>query len=282
MMNNYNTGIAHRPPSENKGEWIGVEIECFIPYRKLGGTHKEEYDEDRLYSYADAKRRLAMMLAKARIPNVTLKADGSIESPDDMEYFEIEINLLFSRKDYGPLRRLCTLLKRLNADVNESCGLHVHLDCRDLGVTLKSKTNEFFDSMVNLWRIEKVYSGKTFEEVMKRGKRFEKALPLMLNIVAPDRPDTGYCDPVMTQINKGDRHSAINLRAYAEHKTIEIRLHEGILDYEKIKNWIEFLYLISRSKIETKMETLADFANEVPRAPKSVVKYLKENLRRAS
>src|SRR5271165_2021434 len=137
----YNTGKTHKPPDNiGAGQWIGVEIECYIPFEALKAKKTDNGDYGRReYSTVDARRKLSTLLERNKVPNVTLKSDGSISSPSRVKYLEIEINLLFNRADYGPLERLCKLLKQLKARTNKSCGLHVHLDCRDIGKKIDKK-----------------------------------------------------------------------------------------------------------------------------------------------
>ena len=38
-----------------------------------------------------------------------------------------------------------------------------------------------------------------------------------------------------------DRYYKVNVMSYNNHRTIEFRQHSGTTEYEKIKNWIDFL-----------------------------------------
>jgi hypothetical protein len=272
-MKNFKTNISHRPPASQKGEWIGIEIECYIPYRRLKvKKSKVCYDSygDKNggdYNYSDGKRALGKLLNKYEIPNATIKDDGSIESPDESKYFEVEVCLLLNRKDYGPLQRLCKLLKSLGTQVNDSCGLHVHLDCRDLG-DVKRVRNELYGVTE--------YKGPGKEGLLKRGQRLGKVLPLMRSIVDESRIGNEYCQEDVSYFGQG-KYYAVNLNAFLEHKTIEVRFHESSIDFKEIHGWTEFLYFVSRSKIESEeIFDFEDFKKEMPEAPKQVLSYLKK------
>lgn len=276
MLRKFNTTVNHKPGKILKGEWIGIEIECFMPYYDLlGPTEKIGYYSwinnpiYAEYSWIDAKKKLGELIKKAKIPNVTLKRDSSIDPPDN--YFDVEVNILFNRKNYKPLKKLCQLLNKLGADINDSCGLHVHLDCRDLGTNLGNK-HPSLDGYK--------YDSTTAKEVLRRGERLGKALPLMLKMVYESRRDNEYCDPFVGSLDGG--RTAVNLSAFREHGSIEVRLHHGTVNFDTIKNWTEFLYFISRNKIESEVEKITELKKEVLRVPKKIENYVKKAIKEAA
>ena len=241
-----------------QGEWVGVEIECYMPYRGLikgGHSHWET-----------AQRKLSMLLKEADIPNVQVKGDSSVSSPDDGKYFEVEIALLFERTDKKPLRRLCRLLQKLNATANRTCGLHVHLDCRDLA----TETTVTYSS-----------SGYAYQGapaiVRERGEKINNVLPLMLKMVSKSRRNNSYCRPVMS-----DQRSAINLGAFERHKTIEVRLHQGTVQYSKIANWVELLFRASRAKQDMKVENVTQLKKYLKRSPKVLTTYVQKRIKQVN
>jgi hypothetical protein len=236
----------HSPDETAKGQWIGVEIECFIPYEQLGVRGE----------YA-ATSKMAELLEKHDIPNVSIKGDGSISSPDSGTHFETEIAILFKRKNKAPLKRLCALLKSLKTNVNRSCGLHVHLDCRDL-----------FDIHIR-------YGDKLPDNVHRRGESIENVLPLMLKMVTKSRRDNEYCSPKMSHTDR----TAINLTSFYKHKTIEVRLHQGSTNYEKISMWVDFLYRISRSKKSMRVSTVPQLKRYLGRDYKRIAKYAQKRVK---
>ena len=271
-MRKYNPHVSHKPPASQKGEWIGIEIECFMPFRRLKIKKKEGYfdhygDWNRgEYSYPEARKALGKLLKG--IPNITIKDDGSIKSPDEEIYFEVELSILINRNDYSPLQRLCKVLKTLDAQVNDSCGLHIHLDCRDLGFVKRIRSGNTSGSYY-------LYEGPGREELLKRGSRLGKVIPLMEKMVDASRLDNEYCECVEPRLGSG-KYRAINMDAFLEHKTIEIRLHEGTLDFKTIHNWAEFLYFVSRNKIESEVVyDFESFKKELPESPKQILQYVK-------
>lgn len=273
----YKIGRSKPPKTRFKGEWIGIEIECFMPYESLS-----PYNLTRREAY----HKLGRLLKQHRITNVTLKEDGSIESPNEERFFEVEINLLINRHDYGPLQRLCDLLKALDTHVNKSCGLHVHLDCRDLGTTLervmRTTIAKTYWAGVPYTKLVQEYVGGTFEGLNERGDRLGSALPLMLRMVNKSRRNNTYCSAEVSEVD-GGHHKAINIAAFKKHGTIEVRLHQGTINFNKIKNWIEFLYFVSRNRPEFGfgIAGIRDLKEEFPNVPKSILEYVKKTARAA-
>ncbi len=240
------------------GQWIGVEIECFIPKAsfKLG---KAKDDDDDYGDGEDSRcyNKLAEMIRQRRIPNVTVKGDGSISAPDS-SFYECEITITFKRTNRRPLRALCDMLRVLRTQVNNTCGLHIHLDCRDIENNSQRRWNDPIP-----------------EGVWQRGRNLEKMLPLMLKMVSRSRRRNSYCNP---QMSTG--RTAINLGAFQAHGTIEVRLHQGTSNYVKISNWIDLLYRASRSKkIDfRRVETVEDLKLYLDRAPKKLLEYANKRI----
>lgn len=232
------------PGEQGLGEWIGVEIECFIP-------GAERFNE------------LNQSVIALRIPGVEMHRDGSIH-PDDYDedneeqedgsgYTPVEFTIVFNRSNPEPLQRLCKFLAKEGALVNKSCGLHVHLDQRDT--------------------IER------FGVLNRRISRFKAALPILGQMVSQSRRDNPYCQ-MMVSRRSGDRYYAINLTSLSKHKTIEVRLHSGTTDYTKIINWVELLYVISRQERfgVNPCEFYSDLSERLTTVSKELMDYVKSRI----
>lgn len=295
LENKGNNSILHKlnemcDPSKNHfpigrdTSWVGIEIECFIPYSSVdivpsdydsaecdscGGSgtiersndDTDEYDEvtcrdcdgtgsvdseDEGAEY-HAHRELRRMLKMKKIKYVTVKDDGSIVPADSDEQFPVEITVLTKTTDYKNLRQVCEFLSELGAKVNKTCGLHVHMDARHM-------TRELMETVA---------------------KKFERALPVLTAMVPESRRTSNYCFNRVSR-NSDDRYCAINTTAYDKYKTIEIRLHSGTTDFTKISNWCNFLTAISKAEAIPKACQEVNQLTEYVSIPESLMEYISQ------
>jgi hypothetical protein len=161
---------------------------------------------------------LARRFDKAGVKNTIIKDDGSVEGEGE----PTEVCVLSTINDLSNLKKVMESLNDAVATVNTSCGLHIHLDMRHVTKT----------------RAKQI------------ARRMAKALPVLRKTVAPYRNVSEYCE---ANLSNGDRYAAINTECYDKYGTIEIRLHQGTLDFIKIRNWIMLLYKLSRAaKLSTR------------------------------
>jgi hypothetical protein len=244
----------HKPNKSGVGLWVGVEIECFIPHQHGpdSGNCGCEYDENGeltfecwdcsnggYWSQRDAYKWLRQELYDAKVSRCCIKKDGSLE---DDEGHGVEITILFNTK-YGfePLHKLCKALDKAGCYVNETCGLHVHLDARHL----------------------------KRPSVERVGASLGHSLPILKYLVPKSRQKNTYCELRVSKLvkittlagNNEERYCAINLTSYPKYKTIEIRLHQGTIDSKQIQSWIELLRVISNAKLTSPLKTFQDLIN---------------------
>lgn len=152
---------------------------------------------------------------------VYVKDDGSIQKEQSTE-FPHEITMLCRESDVKDVvTRLCKVLnsKEVGSYVNNSCGLHVHIDCRNRDV------NKTYNNLV-------------------------RTLPLLKTLVPKSRSESAhaerYCKLNKTSIfeeaqKQGDRYQAINPVSYKSYTTVEVRMHSGSTNAVKIVNWVKIL-----------------------------------------
>lgn len=204
------------------GEAVGVEIECLIPREQIGSechycNEQEEHDECcaccavKLESERAVKIRVQQIFRDFGVKNTRIKYDGSIR--EEGNTLGMEFAILFNINKPEKLKRLCDALEKLGANVNSSCGLHVHLDARD-GAGLPMST------------------------------RLKNALPLLTLMVPKSRLTNQYCVADMSR--RGHRYAKINRESLRKYQTIEVRLHSGTTNFEKIYNWARIVHTIAR------------------------------------
>jgi hypothetical protein len=273
---------SHKPFSKKYNDYVGVEIECFIPfsndlfdidpsecegecsYCDGRGTHEnddgDEYDCDdcggsgRSQSSEaaedEAHKAMGRQFRKNKVKWVSIKGDGSIYPDDTDDQFAVEVTVLTRMSDPSNLKKACELLNKMGAKVNKSCGLHVHLDARHLDKN----------------------------DVSVMAKKFERSLPVMLSMVPKSRrTNVRYCKAgVSPDMNDYDhRYYAINTTAYPKYGTIEIRLHSATTDFNKIFNWAQLLVAIGNSTIPKKCEDLNQLTDYV-KLSEDLVEYISQ------
>lgn len=97
--------------------------------------------------------------------------------------------------------------------VDRTCGLHVHVDVRDL----------------DLDQAKAVY------------RRLIRLQSVLKQLVPPSRRRNRYCR-WRSNLAGGTRYTAINFRSYSKFKTIEFRCQSGTTNREKIETWAEICY----------------------------------------
>jgi hypothetical protein len=196
---------------------------------------------------------IARILEKNNLQDICcLKEDGSIRNGD--YYYGHEITLLTKEKTFAKdIRKVCKVLnKDLKASVNASCGLHVHLDMRKRNVK------------------------RAFENLTRAQDMLYKMQP-------ETRRKNTYCQPSKLSYNeavKFDRYQAINPKAYAVHKTLEVRMHTGSTNASKIINWIQLLLILINKR--KKMTGVADSLDKLTRQAKinsKIRKYIVERIK---
>lgn len=151
--------------------------------------------------------------------------DGSLTGENSQEVVSPILN---GERGFNSLRTLCCALASVNAKVNRSCGLHVHIGAAGM-------TDEHYCRLVrNYQRLESVID--TFMAYSRRASnnRYSRSLQGI---------DFSACTTkrqILAAMNF-DRYYKVNACAYERHQTIEFRQHQGTTDYEKISNWVRFL-----------------------------------------
>lgn len=153
---------------------------------------------------------------------VNVKHDGSLNDNG------VEITALLRENNFkAQLAKICQGLKKLGATIDSKCGLHVHLDMR-------KET-----------------------ELSQRAciRNLNNARMMLAQLVPASRRTNSYCS--LSKCNGRSRYYAINTQALKKFNTVEVRLHSGTVDFEKISNWIDLL-LVIRSTPQTKEYTSLD------------------------
>lgn len=220
-------------PSSPTENYLGIEIECLIR--------------------EDSSKLLKELLCKQRLhKNVQMGSDSSIQA-DTGGYKGIELRVLVTESELqSVMARLSKCLKhrKVDAYVNRSCGLHVHLDMRNR------------DHMVAFQKLFRVQT-------------------LLRNSQSTSRLVSTYCKEV-TEDNfkdaqdRGERYSVINTVSFKKHGTLEIRVHDGTVNTKDITNWCMFLTGVLASNITTKITDVEMLRGSA--VPSTAIDYIKNRI----
>ena len=218
-------------PSARFPRYVGVEIECGVP------------------SNPPSWAPLHMML---RDTHAQLHGDGSIHG------FSVGLEVVTApaRGDAAEeaIRAATQGLHAINAAVNETCGLHVHVDARDY-------TESDLVRFAYLWAVKGIE--KTLYTVVSRSRRGHGrgsntfALPWGAGLVSGAVADLDadpreryralqanlYGDVHTAEYYKaskqkhGSRYHGISFNAFDIRGTLEFRLHHGTINTRKILLW---------------------------------------------
>ena len=227
---------AHR---ETKQRFtIGVEIECFNLNKReiLRTLHAQRVKAiETGYNHTDYK------------DTYKLGYDGSINGANGCEVVSPILNNLSS------LKKVCKVINEAGAQVNKSCGLHVHFGAKDFTIA------QWVRIIRNYAALEAIID--SFMPSSRRGN------------------NNGYCKSIVnraqyvmyaTTMNNifdafsHDRYYKLNVMAFRGHQTIEFRHHSGTTDFTKIENWINFLRGLIEYSINNETIISAQSIDEIP------------------
>lgn len=151
----------------------------------------------------------------------TLKTDSSVHGRG----LELVSPKLRGDAGFAELEKVCVALNEAGATVDASCGLHVHHDFR----------------------------GLTLDQIKRQVLAMVDAQAYVMSMVAPSRRGNTYCPEwdtrhrqqveLATELHRigqiGPR-GVVNMWAYGEHGSVEIRAHAGTTNARKIAAWVRF------------------------------------------
>jgi hypothetical protein len=161
-----------------------------------------------------------------------LKKDGSLRPKlGEMGY---ELAILLPESNYiRPLRQLCKILEEVGAVAKERrCGLHVHLDMR------RRKKDIVYNNLVACQTV-------------------------FFKFLDPERNDNEFCRLVSSRVfptkfknDREERYKTVNAAAYYKYRTLEVRMHEGSVNFKDITNWVRLLVRVANHKTRIKNDII--------------------------
>ncbi|QIX60865.1 amidoligase enzyme [Hymenobacter sp. BT18] len=172
--------------------------------------------------------------------------------------FELVSPVLRGYEGLEDLARACRALNHCGAQVNASCGLHVHLGAQDLNI----------EAMRQLVRNYLVLES-SIDRVMpsnRRGSanRYCRSLQRSRTMLEAERQILAATttQELSVAANGNDRYHKVNLQSFTRQGTIEFRQHSGTTNFEKISFWVKFLANLvdySKARLVTPNLPVAEF-----------------------
>tara|TARA_R110000803_G_scaffold79152_1_gene144640 strand:+ start:899 stop:2668 length:1770 start_codon:yes stop_codon:yes gene_type:complete len=201
-----------------KAKYVGIELELY--------SRKSRDDLNDMFTAAGLGK------------NINLVNDLSIKRfPEG--FSSIEVRMLATESTvHSVIERTAEILKVAEAGVNETCGLHVHLDMRN-------------------------------RDVKKAFKNLYNSQDVLFKAVPKERHTNPYCKKIpdgnfLTAYKRSAHYDAISASAYRKLRTLEVRMHEGSVDAKVISNWVNLLISIVETKKVKKFKVVKDFVGQLP------------------
>lgn len=227
-----------KPKEPTTAFTLGVEIECFginkMQVRSMLADKGITAFETG-YDHNDQKKAYK------------LGHDGSIAGSQPCEVVSPILHNLAS------LKKVCEVINACGAQVNRSCGMHIHVGAA------KFTVEQWVRIIKNYAAIEGIID--SFMAQSRRGDNNHYCKSI--KGCAERLQGVSDMGGIMAAFYH-DRYHKLNVMSYRNHKTIEFRQHQGTTDFTKIKAWAEFLVaLIKHSMTNTEVIT-ATTIDELP------------------
>lgn len=194
------------------GSMVAVERELIargVPVRNMGYTHRV-------------------------MPQWKIVRDGSLGSTGG----ELVSPPLSGAAGLRQLKLACEALDAAGVRVNRSCGLHVHHDVSDLDCAA-------FGRLFRGW----AGSQHAIDMLVAPSRRNSQwAMPLNeRNVLAIERATS--VSAIRSHAAGQNRYQALNVECFPRYGTVEVRQHQGTLNFDKIAAWLAFgQAMIARAK----------------------------------
>lgn len=136
------------------------------------------------------------------------------------------------------LQKVCEALNKAGAKVDRTCGLHIHLDARDL------ELKDWKNIIIFYYNYQ-----DAIDMLLPKSRRGTR------NSYCKRRSESELRDIQKAKTIDGlmsatwDRYKGVNTQSYLRHGTIEFRQHSGTIEFEKIVEWLQFcLAVINKCK----------------------------------
>lgn len=143
--------------------------------------------------------------------------------------FELVSPVLEGEAGLKELEKVCWVLEFCDVKVNDSCGLHIHMDAADFDL------QTWKNLALSYKHLERV-----IDSFMPQSRRQNYYCKGLSSISASDIQAAQNIYDLRAAFGN-NRYRKVNIEAYARHRTVEFRQHSGTTNFTKMENWIRFL-----------------------------------------
>lgn len=181
-------------------------------------------------------------------------AEGSATDEHKVEFVTPPLRY----EDIELLQNIVREFKIAGAIVNNSCGIHIHVDganhnpqslCRL--VNFMTARQDLIYEALEIGGRGSRWCKKLSPELLKNMKRKKDLSKTEIEKVWYSPANDGYCDGISHEHYNSTRYHGVNLHSYFSKGTVEFRLFNSTLHAGKIKAYIQFCLAVSAWSIES-------------------------------
>lgn len=163
--------------------------------------------------------------------------DSSIRSDNGLSCELVSPPLPYRDASFVQIAKVVAVLKEIGATVNDSCGMHIHVDCRGINdpdfyrllLTFYSKFENEIDMFVHANRRENANNYcRTNKSLYNSWEKFWSEYA--------DLSPTFLTELFSTV----ERYHKLNFASFVRHGTVEFRQYQGTLNINDIRAWVDF------------------------------------------
>ena len=241
---------------------FGIELEFTGISRKTAANVVAKFFKNRLFTSVQNTYSIYEKLSDGNTRTWTLTYDGSIrperpqgvEPASNDEYMCEFVTPICRYDDIVTIQKLVRLLRRAGMKVNDSCGLHIHVDGSEhTPVTLRNLVNIVHthedllykallvkDDRKNRWCAP---ARSTFIKLLNNTRRQDLCLSQIKNLWY-----SGYTGSRSRRYHSS-RYQALNLHSFFSGKGVEFRLFNAVTHAGKVKAYIQLCLAINAAAL---------------------------------
>lgn len=236
-------------PFSHSLKWVGNDLGDIVRSKRMYSCEVEALSPLSEWGYA---------LCRTLPKEMGVATDGSVEAHGERIYgFEVQTPRLSGKKGEELMARMSASLKAIGATINETCGMHIHLDGKDI---ILPDRKEYPAALIQLFKAYIVFEDVVTSFLPYSRRRNDYCRPLAetfqlgevenLRSIA-DVEKLWYQERTYHEIRAAKNHHyhssryfGTNLNSLLSHGHLEIRFHSGTMNPKKILEWANLHALI--------------------------------------